>query len=323
MSLICSPGEVLDEFARTLSVKCYPIRMERNPSPLRDIISLFQLVRVFRKHRFDIVHSSTPKAGLLTAIAGFLTRIPIRIHTYTGQVWMGRHDLRGKIFKRCDWIIGKLITKCYADSKSQKLFLTSQGIVPENKILVLGPGSVGGVDLNRFDPAKYDAESCIKIRRELGVAESSLVIIFVGRLTGDKGIGELVGAFKKLIQSYPKLELILIGPLEPERDPLKAETIAEISTNPKIHSIGFSPSPEKYLAAADIFCIPSYREGFGSVAIEAGAMTLPTVATKVIGLVDAVVEGETGFLVPPKDTQALAGALLKLITASDLRKKIL
>ena len=320
VSLISSPGPVLNEFTRELNLVCHPVSIKRTPSPIRDLISLFHLFRIIRKERFNIVHSSTPKAGLLAMIAAILSGVPIRIHTYTGQVWFGRNDIKARIYRTCDKVIGRLCTACYADSSSQKLFLTSQKIVSGDEIEVLGSGSVSGVDLNRFNPKKYDEQSTKKIRRELGIDDGSTVIIFVGRLTRDKGIGELIAAFKKLLASHSAMDLVLIGPLEYERDPLLSETIAEISTNPKIHSIGFSSNPERYLSVADIFCIPSYREGFGSVAIEAGAMGLPTVATRVIGLVDAVVEGKTGLLVPPKDAQALAKALQALITDADKRR---
>jgi glycosyltransferase involved in cell wall biosynthesis len=322
LTLISSPAPGLDEISRLLHLNCYPVNISRKPQIGHDIASLFNLQKLFLKERFDIVHSTTPKAGLLTAISGFLARIPVRIHTFTGQVWMGMNGMSRRIVRRCDWIISHLNTHCYADSFSQRIFLANEGLVDKSRISVLGPGSVGGVDLNRFNPEVFGGERARATRRELDISETALVILFVGRLTKDKGITELIEAFRNLQKEHGNLELILIGPLEPERDPLPDQTLSEISTNNKIHSLGFSAQPEKFMGAADVFCLPSYREGFGSVVIEAGAMALPTVASRVIGLVDAVVDGETGFLVPPKNIEALSAALAQFLSTPEMRQRM-
>jgi len=318
LTLVSSPGVELDEISCAASVRCYPVPMARKPAPQRDLRALLALTRFLCREKFDIVHSSTPKAGLLTALAGAMAQIPIRIHTYTGQAWI---ELRGParwIARESDKLIGQLTTHCYADSKSQRNFLVSEQLVDPRKISVLGAGSISGVDLQRFDPTTA-AWAHADIRHRLGITETALVIIFVGRVTKDKGIVELLAAFRMLRECHEDLHLVLVGPLEPERDPLPSETLGELSTNAHIHAIGFVSRPEEYLAMSDIFCLPSYREGFGSVAIEAGAMNLPTVATRVTGLVDAVVDGETGILVPPKDAIALAQALQELIKSPDMR----
>jgi len=156
----------------------------------------------------------------------------------------------------------------------------------------------------------------------LAIPESALVITYVGRLAKEKGIVELVSAFRQLRQRRNDLYLLFVGQSEPERDPLPSEVLAEISNDRNMRSVGFVFDPEVYLAASDIFCLPSYREGFGSAVIEAGAMSLPTVATRVTGLVDAVVEGETGMLVPPKDVAQLSDALLTLIQSPELRRRM-
>jgi glycosyltransferase involved in cell wall biosynthesis len=322
LTLVSSPGPALEELSRLLDLICYPVNISRKPQIGRDLVSLFTLLNLFVRKRFDIVHSTTPKAGLLTAVSSFLARIPVRIHTFTGQVWVGMKGVSRRIVRQCDWIIGHLSTHCYADSLSQRDFLIDEGLVSASKIRVLGPGSVGGVSLTRFRSEIHRGEQALRTRHELGVLEESLVILFVGRVTKDKGIVELVEAFQRLQKSQPNIELILIGPFEPDRDPLPEQTLNEINTNNKIHTVGFSTQPEKYMGAADIFCLPSYREGFGSVVIEAGAMELPTVATRVTGLVDAVVDGETGFLVPPKNIEALSTALAKLLSTPEIRYRM-
>ncbi len=319
VALVSSPGPVLEDIGRALHLDCHPVMMTRKPDPLRDLLSLRALTRLFSQKRFDIVHSSTPKAGLLTALAGAMARLPVRIHTFTGQVWVEMQGFSRVMMKWCDWLIGHVDTHCYADSRSQRDFLVSERLVPASRISVLGLGSIGGVNLDRFDPNVFGGDRATATRRELGISEGSLVILFVGRLTRDKGIRELVSAFRMLQRDEKAVELMLVGPFETERDPLPRETLHELSNNPRIHVVGFSRQPEKYMGIADVFCLPSYREGFGSVVIEAGAMGVPTVATRVVGLVDAVVDGETGLLVPPKDIDALRSALTKMLTAPQIR----
>ncbi len=322
ITLVSSPGPVLEEVAKSLRLSCHPVPMVRKPEPGRDFLSLLALTKLFRHQRFSIVHSSTPKAGLLAVLAGALAQVPIRIHTFTGQVWMGMQGLPRRIMRRCDWLIGHLNTYCYADSASQRDFLVNEGLVAPSRISVLGAGSISGVNLERFSPKVFGGDRAATSRRELGLSEESLVILFVGRLTKDKGIRELVSAFRMVQRDGKDVELVLVGPFEPERDPLPGETLYELSCNPRIHVVGFSYEPEKYIAGADVFCLPSYREGFGSVVIEAAAMGVPAVVSRVVGLVDAVVDGQTGLLVPPKEVDALTGALMKMLSSSEIRHQM-
>jgi glycosyltransferase involved in cell wall biosynthesis len=322
LTLVSSPGPALEEIAETSQLRYVPVNMAREPNPRQDLIALYSLTNLFLNQRFDLVHSTTPKAGLLVALAGFLARVPIRIHTFTGQVWLSLNGFNRRLVRRCDWIISHLNTHCYADSVSQHDFLINEGLVPASKISVLGPGSVGGVNFNRFRPEIHSGQQALITRRELGVSDKALVILFVGRVRKDKGIEELVEAFLRLQKNRSNLELILIGPFEQDRDPLPDHIVNQINKNNKIHAVGFSSEPEKYMGAADVFCLPSYREGFGSVVIEAGAMELPTVACSVIGLTDAVVDGDTGFLVPPKNVEALTAALTKLLSTPEMRDQM-
>jgi glycosyltransferase involved in cell wall biosynthesis len=321
VTVVSSPGPLLDEIAASLGIRCYPIPMMRSPHPGRDLISLNRLIGFLRVEQFDIVHSSTPKAGLLAALAGSLMRVPVCIHTFTGQPWVERSGIVRWAGRESDRLIARLDTHTYADSDSQRNFLIAEGLVKANKISVLGGGSISGVDLQRFDPVSKPTKRKA-IRKQLDILETSLVIVFVGRVTKDKGIVELIASMRDLWKHYDDLHLLLVGQFEPERDPLPQETLDEIAANPKIHSMGFVYDPENYMAAADIFCLPSYREGFGGVVIEAGAMNLPTVATRITGLVDAVVEDETGILIPPKNVPALVEALLMLIRSPDLRQQM-
>ncbi|MBI5714417.1 MAG: glycosyltransferase family 4 protein [Chloroflexi bacterium] len=321
LTLVSSSGDDLDLIMRDLLVRGAAIPMARQPSPLQDLRSLIILTKFFRREKFDIVHSSTLKAGLLTALAGWFANIPIRIHTYTGQIWVEMEGPMRFLMRGIDCLIGALNTHTYADSFSQRELLIREKIIAPNKIGVIANGSLSGVDFKRFDPKRL-APFRADIRRQLGVADSAVVIVFVGRVTRDKGVVELIDAFENLRHSYHDLHLILVGPFEVERDPLPPRTIQMLSGGVNIHSVGFTPQPELYLASADIFCLPSYREGFGSAAIEAGAMNLPVVATTVTGLVDAIVDGETGLLVPPKNVEALTHALDALAASPEMRQRM-
>lgn len=323
VTLVSSPGPTLEKICESLEIRYFPVAMARKPEPRSDFLSLVSLTSLFIRKRFDIVHSTAPKAGLLTALAGAFSRVPVRIHTFTGQVWVERQGLSRKIMRFCDWVIGHLDTHCYADSPSQREFLVEEGLVEESRISVLGAGSISGVDLERFNPNRLAEEHAAGLRRELGISEQSLVIIFVGRLAKDKGIRELVSAFRMLQVDRNDIELILVGPsLKSEHDPLPKETLDEVSKNPHIHAVGFSSEPERYMKIADVFCLPSYREGFGSVVIEAAAMGVPAVASRVVGLIDAVVDAETGVLVPAKEIEPLRCALAKMLSAPEMRRKM-
>ena len=320
LTLVCSPAEGMAGAAERAGARYVPVPMARQVSPRHDPISLAALLRLFRRERFDLVHSSTPKAGLLTAVAGRLAGTPRRLHTFTGQPWVELTGPMRAAARAADRVIGRLDTHLYADSASQRGFLIAEGIVAADRIAVLGAGSISGVDLRRFTPALAAERPAVRAR--LGIAPDARVIVFVGRVTRDKGIRELVEAFGAVAASRGDAALVLVGPLEPERDPLPPATVQAIASHPRIHAVGFCAEPERYLAAGDVFCLPSYREGFGTVAIEAGAMGLPVVATRVTGLVDAVVDGETGCLVPAKDAGALAAALAAVLDDRSLRQRL-
>jgi glycosyltransferase involved in cell wall biosynthesis len=312
--VITSPGEGFERVRELGVASVLPLEIARQISPLADLRSLVALIGALRAIRPDLMHTNTPKAGLLGALAAWLCRVPIRLHTFTGQAWAERVGLVRWLGRMADRLIVRLNSRCYADSLSQRDFLIDEGIVTSENTRVLGAGSLGGVDLKRFDADRLRATGA-QARRRLGIEPVNRVIVFVGRVTRDKGIVELVAAFRRLQNAA----LVLVGPLEPERDPLPADTLEAIARNPAIHAVGYDPLPEAYLAFADLLCLPSYREGFGNVVIEAAALGVPCVGTRIVGLQDAVIDGETGVLVPPKDAAALARALQELL-ADDRRR---
>ncbi len=310
-----SAGPEVEWLKAIPGVRFQEMDIPRKISPLRDLRALWQLYLFFRRERFDIVHSTTPKAGMLCAVAAYLARIPIRLHTFTGQAWAELKGAMLSIAKAGDRTTVFFNTQCYADSQSQKQFIVAEKIASMEEIRVLGSGSLAGVDLSRFDPEKW-APSKNAIRSDLGIPENHRVITFIGRITKDKGIEELLAAFKRM----KRCTLLLVGPKEAKDGSLSDS--AESASNSNIRMIGYSTEPERYLAVTDIFCLPSYREGFGNVVIEAAAMGVPTVGTDIIGLRDAILAGQTGILVPPKESDALADALETLLENEEMRAKM-
>ena len=291
--------------------------IERKPSPLRDALVLFQLYKLFRRERFDIVHSIMPKTGMIAMLAAWSARVPTRIHTFTGQVWVTKHGARRVVLKWFDKLIGSFATCVLADSPSQRDFLVNEGVLPPGKGKVIGAGSICGVDPLRFHP---DAENRQAVRHDLGIAQGDKVILFVGRLNRDKGMLDLAAAFDAIAKQYPDVLLLLVG----AEEDVPFSRIQEIcpAGRDRLHYVRFTATPEHYMAAADIFCLPSYREGFGMTIIEAAACGVAAVASRIYGITDAVDEGKTGLLFPAGDVAALTQALLKLIVHHDLRQQM-
>lgn len=294
-----------------------PVRIQREISLIADIRAAIALYRLMRKHRFDAVHSITPKAGLLTMMVGFLARVPFRTHTFTGQVWVTRSGLMRLLLKTLDRLIALFSTHLLVDSPSQREFLLSEGVISERKSHVLGRGSVSGVDTARFRP---DAAMRRDVRDRLGISHEEVLVLFVGRLNQDKGVLDLATAFSVLQRDHQNVRLLFVGPDEGRMRRRILDVCRDCSDS--LQFVEFTGIPETYFAASDVFCLPSYREGFGSVIIEAAAAGVPSVASRIYGVVDAVVEGETGILYQAGNCSELAAALAILITDSMKREQM-
>lgn len=289
------------------------LSLAREISLISDLSALFMLFGILRRNKFDAIHSVTPKAGLLGMIAASFCGIHNRIHWFTGQVWVTKAGFSRKILKSADKLIAFFATKLLADSPSQRDFLVGEEICRSSKISVIGDGSICGVDGNRFKP---DSEARMSIRNVHGISPNAQVVLFLGRLNVDKGLRELVDAMLMLNESFQELHWLIVGPDEANIVPMIDKACTSFID--RVHFKGFTREPEAYMAAADIFCLPSYREGFGSSVLEAAAVGVPAVATKIYGLTDAVEDGVTGILVHPADSAALAEALRKLLTNKTL-----
>ena len=321
VTLIFGPGRELGDLLPIEGCLFKEIELPRNISLRADVKALWRLYWHFRRAKYDIVHSTTPKAELLSAVSSFLARIPIRIHTFTGQPWMEKKGLIRVVARLADRITAFLSTRVYADSPTQSAFLVSEGICNPNKIFVLGSGSLAGVNLSRFNVGYRDQKGPV-VRQDLKIENDETILTFIGRITAEKGVEELITAFDMINPEKNRCVLLLVGPEDTEHGGLSRTIKQKIETNKKIKLVGYTNEPEKYLAATDIFCLPSHREGFGNVVLEAAAMAVPTVGSDIIGLRDAILHGETGVLVPPKNAEALANAFDNLLTHPDWRAQL-
>lgn len=315
ISAICNiPGNESVDWLGSWATPIH-ISIERKISLLKDIKSLFCLIREFSKNRYDAVHSVTPKAGLLAMLAAFICRIPVRTHTFTGQVWVTKTGIKRKFLKSFDWLIAKLATHVLVDSNSQLRFLIGEGVVSENHAQVLAEGSISGVDVTRFSP---DAASRASIRERFGLNSHDVLILYLGRLTYDKGLYDLASAFARIPSQ--QAHLLIVGP---DEDNMRQELLNLAGDSQgRMHFVGFTNEPERFMAAADIFCLPSYREGFGSVIIEAAAVGIPAIGSDIYGISDAIEHNTSGLLFSPRDSNKLAFQLDLLIADSELRLRL-
>ena len=299
-------------------IKLINLKIFRGIDYFQDIKSLISLIRIFFNRKYDGIFSITPKAGLLSMLAGFVCRIKFRLHYFTGQVWVTRRGFPRFFLRNIDRLMGLLATHLLTDSNSQKKFLEDEKIIKKGRLKVLANGSICGVDTNQFKP---NEELKSDVRFKLEISRESILLLFLGRLNKDKGILDLAKVLFNLNNQErykKKIHLLIIGPDE-EKIREQVENICKDFIE-NIHFMDFTDEPEKFMAAADIFCLPSYREGFGMAALEAGACALPTVTSKIYGLTDAVSENETGLFHEPGDIAGIEKAIIKLVEDKNLRE---
>jgi len=293
-------------------VEVFELSMVRGMSPLQDAIAILRLARLLRRLRPAIVHTHTPKASLVGMIAASLARVPVRLYTIHGLIMESGRGKSRRLMAAVERLICRLATRVYAVSGSVREIIVGEGICPADKIKLLARGTIDGIDGERFSRGAVDPAQVAALRARAGLPEKAEVIGFVGRIVRDKGIVELLDAFDELKASRPRLHLLLVGSFEAE-DPLPPETVAGIRGDERIHLLEWLDDPRAAYRLMDLVALPTYREGFPYVPMEAAAMELPVVASRVTGCVDAVVDGVTGLLLPPRDPRALAAALGSLL----------
>lgn len=300
----------LEEVSSREKVKTIAVDMERGISPIKDLISLLKLYRQFKKEKPTVVHSITPKAGLLTMLAGKMAGVPVRMHTFTGLIFPTRTGLMQKFLIKMDQLLCWAATHVYPEGNGVKNDLIRFKITSK-PLKVLANGNVNGIDLNFFSLDAVSAEKKQILNVELKIAADDFVFVFVGRLVGDKGINELVKAFS-LIKNQ-KVKLLLVGSFEPQLDPLMPSTLYESAINANIISVGFQNDVRPYFAISDALIFPSYREGFPNVVIQAGAMELPSIVSDISGCNEIIVNGRNGIIIPVKDSEAIKLTMHKMM----------
>ncbi len=312
--VVSSPGHEMDEISQREGVKTISVPMQRRISPFKDLRSLWQLYRVFRYEKPVMVHSMTPKAGLLSMIAAWIARVPVRLHTFTGLVFPTSTGLQRHILMLTDRITCACATHIIPEGEGVRNDLLSHRIT-RKPLRVLGHGNIRGIDLCHFDPTLPEISNLAANIRQ----PDRLTFIFIGRIVGDKGINELISAFTRLHHERPNTRLLLIGGYEPELDPINPDTEQTICQHPAIEAVGQQQDVRPWLAASNIFVFPSYREGFPNVVIEAGAMGLPSIVTDINGSREIISHGENGVIIPPRNTEALYSVMHQLTDNHELR----
>lgn len=312
---VSSDGQELQR-VRDAGARTVPVEMKRHISPFNDLKSLWQMVRVLRRERPVMVHSMTPKAGLICMMAGMLARVPVRVHMFTGLVFPTSRGIKRRILMFTDWLTCACATHILPEGEGVRRDLLENGIT-KKPLKVLGYGNCRGIDLTRFDRTDEVMEAAGKLRKT-----DRFTFIAIGRLVGDKGINELVEAFVRLNKIVPATRLLLVGSFEQALDPVAPATLREIKENEAIEAVGRQSDVRPWLAASDCHVLASYREGFPNVVIEAGALGLPQIVTDINGANEIVEDGQNGIIVPSRDADALFKAMQRMLADSALRARL-
>jgi glycosyltransferase involved in cell wall biosynthesis len=315
---VSAPGPEMEALAVSDQAEVHSVEMERRITPIRDLIALLQLVTLLRRIRPHIVHAHTPKGGLLGMLAAWLTRTPVRVYHIRGLPFMTAGGLRRSLLKWTERVSCALSHQVLSVSHSIRRVAVEERLCGEETIEVLLGGSGNGVDaLVRFNPDCV-AETREELRHSHDISEDAIVLGFVGRIVRDKGVMELAGAWNRLREEFPQLVLVLVGPFEPQ-DAIPDETRDLLGRDSRVRSLGYVADTAPLYKMMDIVVLPTYREGFPNVLLEAGAMRLPVVATRIPGCVDAVVDGISGLLVEPRSIDELADAIRRYLQNAELR----
>lgn len=312
---VSSPGEELEKVAEREGVRTVVVPMERRISPFKDLVSLFRLITLFRKEKPDIVHSLTPKAGLLSMLAAWIVRVPVRIHTFTGLVFPTATGWKQKLLMATDRLTCRCATYINPEGEGVKKDLENYHITGR-PLHIIGNGNINGIDLAHYDRTPEVMAEVGKYRED-----DCFTFCFVGRLVRDKGMNELVSAFTDLHGEFPNARLWLVGSFEQQLDPVTPQTEHHILHHPAIRFMGWQEDVRPFLAGADAFVFPSYREGFPNVVLQAGAMGLPCIVTNINGCNEIIEDGRNGIIIPPHDREQLYLAMRTLIVSPQKTRK--
>jgi len=302
----------LKKYGRDNGVKTFWVNMTRKITLLEDLKAVYKLYKYFKQESPLIVHTHTPKAGIVGMFAAKLAGVPIRLHTVAGLPLLETTGIKRKVLNLVEKLTYSLATKIYPNSFELKKIILEQNFTSNKKLKILGKGSSNGIDTGYFNPKLYSEDDKDTLRIELGIASNDFVYIFIGRIVSEKGINELITAFKKLHEINSQIKLLLVGPFENDLDPISDSNLEIIKSHKGIISVGYQEDVRPYLAISDILTFPSYREGFPNVVMQAGAMSLPSIVTDINGCNEIIKNNENGIIIPVKNSDSLYDAMNKL-----------
>ncbi len=323
---VSSEGEELKEVVENEGIVMKAINMSRKITPFQDLKSLWEMWNFLRKEKPQIVHTHTPKAGIIGMLAARLAGVPHRLHTVAGLPLMEATGIKRKILNFVEKLTYSSATRVYPNSKGLYDFILQNNFTQSNKLKIIGNGSSNGINTTFFSPEQVSETERVELREKLNIQPDDFVFVFVGRIVSDKGINELIKAFSQLQTAENNeltgIKLLLVGGLESDLDPLNPETLAEINQNKDIISVGFQQDVRPFFAISDALAFPSYREGFPNVVMQAGAMGLPSIVSDINGCNEIIVEGENGLIIPPKNVEKLKEKMLTLAKDKNLYTKL-
>lgn len=315
---VASPDKILEEVAEYEEVRAVPVLMTRTISPLKDVKALWQLYQLFKKEQPSIVHTHTPKAGLLGMIAAKFAGVPVRMHTVAGLPLMETKGIKKRLLEYIERLTYSRATKVYPNSENLAQFILEKNYCKAKKIKVLGNGSSNGIDTDFFQLNPHIVSIATTLKETLQIKRNDFVFTFIGRLVKDKGIEELVEAFTQLKNTYRYIKLLLVGDYEPKLDPLCDDTVELIEEDNDIIHVNFQTDVRPYLAITNVLTFPSYREGFPNVPMQAGCFNVPCIVTDINGCNEIIEPGKNGLIIPTKNAKALEHAMHALLTNRSL-----
>jgi glycosyltransferase involved in cell wall biosynthesis len=322
LAVSSGPQQEIDEIGIREGVPTKILEMSRTIAPLNDLKSLWEFYKLCKKEKPLMVHSHTPKAGIVGMLGAKIAGVPIRLHTVAGLPLMEATGTKRKVLDFVEKLTYSSATKVYPNSKGLYDFILENKYIGVNKLKVIANGSSNGIDTSYFFYEQISEQQKVTLKKELNIQEKDFVFIFVGRLVGDKGINELVAAFANLNKSAKDIKLLLVGPQEKELDALLPETVKEINNNLNIIEVGFQSDVRAYFAISDALVFPSYREGFPNVVMQAGAMGLPSIVSDINGCNEIIVEGKNGIIIAVKDKEAIFRAMNKMLMDNEYRTRL-
>ena len=322
VTMISSDGQELNDVIENEKCAHIIIPLTRKITILKDLKATYNLYKLIRKEKPDIVHTHTPKAGIIGMLASYFARVPIRLHTVAGLPLMETRGVKRFVLNFVEKLTYKCSTKVYPNSFGLKKIILNHRFTSENKLKVIGKGSSNGIDTSYFNPELFSIEENAVLKTNLGIKKTDFVFIFVGRIVSDKGINELVEAFDKICLVEENIKLLLVGPFEDELDPLQKRTKLLINNNENIISVGYQNDVRPYFSISNCLVFPSYREGFPNVVMQAGAMKLPCIVSDINGCNEIIEDNINGLVIKLKCVDAIYDSMIKITSDKSLFNKL-